>query len=144
MEIRRPEDAFVRAARELLGVTPDADSAQLARAYRNLARRLHPDVSAEPDATERFSALQAAYHLALDAARPHDPPAVAAPAPTVVPAPTEQRVQTVGLDPTLVSNAPNPPRPPHFQVPWLVAGPVRVQPARRRPGSASNSPEQHR
>jgi hypothetical protein len=129
MEVPRPHDRSVqpsvRAARELLGVAADADSAQLARAYRSLARRLHPDVSVEPDATERFSALQAAYRLALDAAPPHDPTAPVDSAATVAPAPAEQR-------------------PPRLHVPWLVAGPVRVQPPRRRPGTASNSPEQHR
>jgi hypothetical protein len=148
MEVPRPHDRSVqpsvRAARELLGVAADADSAQLARAYRSLARRLHPDVSVEPDATERFSALQAAYHLALDAAPPHDPTAPVDSAATVAPAPAEQREEIVVLDPTKISAAPTSTHPPRLHVPWLVAGPVRVQPPRRRPGTASNSPEQHR
>ena len=143
MEGPRPQHRSVRAARKLLGVAPDADSAQLTRAYRSLARRLHPDVSVEPDATERFSALQAAYHLALDAARPHDPPATATPGATVAPAPADRRDRTVALDTTLLSGTPASPHS-HVHVPWLVAGPVRVQPPRPRPDVASNSPEQHR
>lgn len=116
----RSQQPSVGAAWQLLGVSPDADSAQLTRAYRRLARRLHPDVSGEPDATERFSALQAAYHLALEALRRDDPPATAAP--TVAPAPRRH------------------PRP---HVPWLVAGPVRVQPPRPHPDGVPNPPERH-
>src|SRR4051794_25167613 len=56
----------VRRARALLGVAPDADAPALSRAYRRLARRLHPDLSADPEASERFRALHAAYQLALD------------------------------------------------------------------------------
>ena len=39
---------------ELLGVTRDAGESEIKKAFRSLARELHPDVSAAPDAEERF------------------------------------------------------------------------------------------
>src|SRR5215207_6019719 len=59
----------LRRAHEVLGVPAHADAAQIARAYRRQARRLHPDLSGESDATEQFWALQAAYRVALGAAQ---------------------------------------------------------------------------
>jgi len=50
----------------LLGVAPDADDRQVRRAYRELARRLHPDVNKAPDAAERFAALAEAYAVLSD------------------------------------------------------------------------------
>jgi len=49
MQGPRPQDASRRAARELLG-TADAAAARRICAYRRQARRLHPDISLEPDA----------------------------------------------------------------------------------------------
>ena len=37
---------------QVLGVAPDADAAEIKKAYRKLVRRYHPDVSKEPDAAE--------------------------------------------------------------------------------------------
>ncbi len=51
---------------ETLGVDRDADAAQIKRAYRKLARKLHPDVSDEPDAEERFKEMQEAYEVLKD------------------------------------------------------------------------------
>ena len=54
---------------ETLGITPKATSEQVRRAYRALARRHHPDVSAEPDAGARFAHLQTAYAVLIDPER---------------------------------------------------------------------------
>ena len=64
----------LRRAHQILDVPAHADAHQLARAYRRQARRFHPDLSVETDATERFWALQAAYRVALDALRSTVPP----------------------------------------------------------------------
>ena len=39
---------------EVLGVPPDADAAAIKNAFRQLARRYHPDISADPNAEQRF------------------------------------------------------------------------------------------
>jgi len=46
---------------EVLGVSRAADQDELRRAYRALARELHPDVSEAGDAGERFREVTAAY-----------------------------------------------------------------------------------
>jgi molecular chaperone DnaJ len=48
---------------ELLGVPRDASEAAIKKAFRGLARRLHPDVSEEPDAEERFREVSEAYEV---------------------------------------------------------------------------------
>ena len=45
----------------MLGVSYSATDAQIRRAFRHQARRLHPDVCADPDAPERFRSLVAAF-----------------------------------------------------------------------------------
>ena len=46
---------------EVLGVPQTADDEQISRAFRRLARDLHPDVSRSQDAEERFREVSAAY-----------------------------------------------------------------------------------
>jgi len=48
---------------ELLGVARDADEQTIKKAFRKLARQLHPDVSKEPDAESRFREVTEAYEV---------------------------------------------------------------------------------
>jgi len=48
---------------ELLGVARDASEADIKKAFRRLARELHPDVSDAPDAQERFREIVEAYEV---------------------------------------------------------------------------------
>ena len=48
---------------ELLGVPRDADEGDIKKAFRRLARELHPDVSDAPDAHERFREVVEAYEV---------------------------------------------------------------------------------
>ena len=48
---------------EVLGVPRTAPEADIKRAFRQLARELHPDVSAEPDADTRFKEVVEAYEV---------------------------------------------------------------------------------
>jgi molecular chaperone DnaJ len=48
---------------EVLGVARDADEATIKKAFRGLARTLHPDVSDAPDAEERFREVVEAYEV---------------------------------------------------------------------------------
>jgi molecular chaperone DnaJ len=55
---------------EVLGVTPDADERQIKRAFRTLARELHPDVNShDPQAEEKFKEAAEAYEILSDADR---------------------------------------------------------------------------
>ena len=48
---------------ELLGVSRDASETDVKKAFRRLARELHPDVSDAPDAQERFREVVEAYEV---------------------------------------------------------------------------------
>jgi molecular chaperone DnaJ len=48
---------------EVLGVARAADEGEIKRAFRRLARELHPDVSTAPDAQERFREVVEAYEV---------------------------------------------------------------------------------
>ena len=48
---------------EILGIPRDADEGQIKKAFRRLARTLHPDVSDAPDAEERFREVVEAYEV---------------------------------------------------------------------------------
>jgi molecular chaperone DnaJ len=60
-----PRDAY-----EVLGVPRTADESQIKKAFRKLARELHPDVNAhDPDAEEKFKEAAEAYEILSDAER---------------------------------------------------------------------------
>jgi curved DNA-binding protein len=50
----------------VLGVPRDADQSEIQRAYRRLARTLHPDVNKDPGAEDRFKELSEAYDVLSD------------------------------------------------------------------------------
>jgi molecular chaperone DnaJ len=54
---------------ELLGVTRDASADDIKRAFRRLARELHPDVSEAPDAEHRFREVVEAYEVLSNSER---------------------------------------------------------------------------
>ncbi|WP_183095847.1 molecular chaperone DnaJ [Nocardioides stalactiti] len=51
---------------DLLGVARDADADTLKKAYRKLARQLHPDVNPDPESQEQFKLVTAAYEVLSD------------------------------------------------------------------------------
>lgn len=51
---------------ETLGISRDATDDQIKKAYRKLARELHPDVNPAPEAQERFKAVTHAYEVLSD------------------------------------------------------------------------------
>lgn len=48
---------------KILGVSEDAEKADIKKAYRKLARKYHPDVSSEHDAAERFKEVSEAWEV---------------------------------------------------------------------------------
>lgn len=136
MDIRR------RAAFRLLGIPSGSDQGAVVHAYRRLARETHPDVSADPQAADRFATLTAAYRLVSQSPAPGPDPASA-----VEPARHPRTSARTRED--LVDHDSGPPWP--FWGEWsmlltpvaparpgkrppIIAGPVRVSPLRSAAG----------
>lgn len=51
---------------EVLGVDKNAGAEDVKKAYRNLARKYHPDVNKAPDAEEKFKEVKEAYDVLSD------------------------------------------------------------------------------
>ncbi len=51
---------------EILNISRNASGEEIKNAFRNLARKYHPDVSKEPDAEERFKEINEAYAILSD------------------------------------------------------------------------------
>ncbi len=51
---------------DILGVAKGASADELKKAYRGLARKLHPDVNKSADATKKFAEVQHAYDILSD------------------------------------------------------------------------------
>ncbi len=51
---------------EILGVSRTADEKELKKAYRNLARKYHPDVNKDPGAEDKFKEINEAYSVLSD------------------------------------------------------------------------------
>jgi molecular chaperone DnaJ len=65
MASTRPRDPY-----EVLGVSRGADDTEIKKAFRRLARELHPDVNAhDPGAEEKFKEAAEAYEILSDAER---------------------------------------------------------------------------
>jgi molecular chaperone DnaJ len=58
--------AVARDLYEVLGVPRGASDEDIRKAYRRLARELHPDVSADPETEERFKEVAGAYEILSD------------------------------------------------------------------------------
>lgn len=52
---------------ETLGVSRDATADEIKKAYRKLARELHPDINPDPSVQEKFKEVTAAYDVLSDA-----------------------------------------------------------------------------
>ncbi|KAH6827437.1 Chaperone DnaJ-domain superfamily protein [Perilla frutescens var. hirtella] len=60
--------ATVNGHYDVLGISPNASSSEIKRAYRLLALKYHPDVNKEVGANEDFKSVRLAYEILIDEA----------------------------------------------------------------------------
>jgi curved DNA-binding protein CbpA len=121
---------------QALGLGADASPADISRAYRRLARALHPDSQPGDDAAgDQFRAVSDAYEVLSDPARRtdwdrrHPRPASG---PRRAPGSASRRPQIGPLSPAAANH-------PHPR-PALWAGPVHVEPPPGAAGTAGLAP----
>lgn len=51
---------------EILGISKNASADEIKRAFRKLAKKYHPDVSAEPESEQKFKEINEAYQVLSD------------------------------------------------------------------------------
>ncbi len=51
---------------EILGISKNSSKDEIKRAYKEMAKKYHPDVSKEPDASEKFKEISEAYAVLSD------------------------------------------------------------------------------
>jgi molecular chaperone DnaJ len=54
---------------DLLGIDRGASQDEIKKAYRKIARELHPDVNPDPEVQNKFKEVTAAYDVLSDAPR---------------------------------------------------------------------------
>jgi curved DNA-binding protein CbpA len=120
---------------EALGLGTDASTADISRAYRRLARALHPDSRpGDASAADRFRVVSAAYELLSDPVRRTDWDRRHLRQATSLGRPLGRSVASQGsAGPWIWPLSPTKASPPH---PALWAGPVRVEPT---PGEAATA-----
>jgi curved DNA-binding protein CbpA len=137
-------EADVRSDRDpyqALGVGADASTADISRAYRRLARALHPDSQpGDAAAADQFRTVSAAYELLSDPARRTDwdrrHPSPQRPPGRSDPAQQPAAPQVWPLSPAAADSL----RPLGSPRPALWAGPVHAEPA---PGAAGTARQSH-
>jgi len=51
---------------KILGIDPDAGPPEIKKAYRDMAKKFHPDINDDPDAHERFIEITEAYEILIN------------------------------------------------------------------------------
>jgi len=80
-----------------LGVSRDASSEEIRRAYREIARRHHPDVNGDPGGAQRFAAAAHAYAILSDPRQRADYDHIRRPRPTTARSPVFPRTLPRGV-----------------------------------------------
>jgi len=90
-----------------LGLPQDASIEEIRKAYREIARSLHPDLHTKPGVTERFASVQEAFEILTDPARKTEydsqlPPLEGQPYPVNITPSYSRRALTHSFEPQLI------------------------------------------